>query len=137
MHILELKNPTYEQRLELLPFYWNNLIKDKLLDQKLLETLVCKSEGLSIKELQDTIRLAANFLNNKENTLIAEKVVLKQLKLALDKKCINPLKPFFIKKVLPAALAFIIIMYFLIRTKKAPISVNGETNEQIDNNEKV
>ena len=129
MRILELKNPTYEQRLELLQFYWDNLVKDKPLDQKLFKTLACKSEGLSILELRDTIRLAAFFLNNKENTLITEKVVLKQLKLALDKKSINPLKPFFIKKVLPAALVLIIIMYFLIRTKKVPTDTNDNNKE--------
>jgi ATP-dependent 26S proteasome regulatory subunit len=71
MRHLEVKNPNYEQRLELLQLY----IKDKSFDSESLQELAEESANFSIKELKESIESVSAFAQ-KEDTLSLDKDLL-------------------------------------------------------------
>ena len=118
MFPLEVENPTYEQRVELVSFYWNKHNQGVFPDQKSVQIIARKSINLSIKEIKGIIETSFG-LAQKKGFLVPDKNMFLQEIYALKcKKNLKKLKAFLVAQsgnAAACALAAIATSYVLRR----------------------
>ena len=125
MRILELKNPTYEQRLELLQFY----IKDKSFDSESLQELAEESANLSIKELKESIESVSSLSQKEDSPSLDKDLLLYKIHSIQNRKTLKKLallKDKMVAKVRligPVVVTLATTYYILKSSKSLPSTI--------------
>ena len=76
---IKMENPSEQLRLEVLNFYWKDLVRNAPINELVLKKIANKSKGLPIRALENLFKISATEINHSQSSISHESILLKNL----------------------------------------------------------